>query len=142
MSATDEAAITRVYEQWCHAFQTVDGAAMKQLFDQDSNGLIYQSEENVDPMYTWAEIDNYWTGAEELVDRIPQWSELSRKIAIFGESAFVYVKLRTHLEISGAKRPLLGELRATIGLHQRDHDWKIVHYHESRHVDLAFLFED
>ena len=142
MSATDEAAVTAVYKKWCSAFQAVDGAAMKELFEHDSDGLIYQSEENVDPMYSWAEIDAYWSGAPEIVERIPEWRELSRKVAVFGDSAHVYVKLQTHLEIKGANKPLIGELRASIGLHRKDSDWKIVHYHESRHVDLAFLFEE
>ncbi len=142
MSATDEATVIAVYDQWCAAFQAVDGDAMKQLFEQDSAGLVYQSEESADPMYTWAEIDAYWSGAPEIVDRIPEWRELSRKVAVFGKTAFVYAKLQTHLEITGAKRPLIGELRVSIGLHHKSNDWKIVHYHESRHVDLAFLFED
>ncbi|HCU91086.1 MAG TPA: DUF4440 domain-containing protein [Gammaproteobacteria bacterium] len=142
MGSIDESDVIAVYDQWRTAFQAVDGDAMKRLFDQGSDGLIYQSEENADPMYTWAEIDAYWSGAPEIVDRIPEWRELGRKIAILDDTAFVYAKLQTHLEIIGAKRPLLGELRVSIGLHRKDSDWKIVHYHESRHVDLTFLFED
>lgn len=142
MSGKDEASVIHVYEKWCRAFQSLDAITMKNLFDQDSSGLIYQSEENVAPMYTWTEIDNYWSGAPEIVDHIPEWRELARKIAIFGDTAFVYAKLQTHLEVKEAKRPLVGELRVSIGLHLTDDDWKIVHYHESRHVDLAFLFAD
>ena len=141
MNASDEANVTEVYEAWCHAFQTLDTHAMKALFEQDSPDLTYQSEENVDPLCSWDEIDQYWSGAPEIVDSIPEWRELTKKISIFGDIAFIYTKLQTHLEIKGAARPLIGELRVSIGLHQNGGDWKIVHYHESRHVDLAFLFE-
>lgn len=65
-----------------------------------------------------------------------------RMIAPFGDTACVYAELQTHLEVNGAKRPLVGELRVSIGPHLTDDDWKIVHRHESRHVDLAFLFAD
>ena len=59
MGAIDESDVIAVYDQWCTAFQAVDGGAMKRLFDQGSDGLIYQSEENADPMYTWAEIQTH-----------------------------------------------------------------------------------
>ena len=137
-----EAAVLDVYRAWCKAFQGLDAKAMKSLFDEEFSGLVYQAEENPDPMYTWAEIDAYWTGAPTLVQRIPEWRELSRKIAIDGDTAWVYAKLQTHLEIFNAKKPLIGELRASIGLRRTPRGWKIVHYHESRHEDLAFLFED
>lgn len=141
-SMSDEAAVIEVYNAWCKAFQGVDAEGMKALFDQDFPGLVYQSEENVDPMYSWAEIDAYWDAAANVVDRIPEWRELTRKVSVDDDSAIVYAKLQTHLEVKGAKRPLLGELRCLIGLHKAQGAWKIVHYHESRHVDLAPLFAD
>jgi ketosteroid isomerase-like protein len=139
---SDEAAITSLYEEWCAAFQAMDAEGMKSLFDADFPGLVYQCEESADPMFTWAEIAAYWDAAPTLVREVPVWRELTRKVAIDGDSAFIYSKLDTHLEVFGAKRPLIGELRALIGLRRVLEDWKIVHYHESRHVDLAFLFED
>ena len=139
---SDEAAVIEVYNAWCKAFQGMDAEGMKSLFDQDFPGLVYQSEENVEPMYTWAEIDAYWSAAPGLVTLIPEWRELTRKVSVDDDSAIVYAKLQTHLEIKGAKRPLLGELRCLIGLHRAQGTWRIVHYHESRHVDLAVLFED
>jgi ketosteroid isomerase-like protein len=138
----DENAVYQVYQAWCAAFQAVDSDAMKDLFDQDFPGLVYQSEENDEPLYTWEEIDAYWTNAPAIVTSIPEWRELSRKISVDGDTALVYVKLETHLEVAGAKRPLLGKLRASIGLRRTDRGWKIFHYHEGRLVDLAFLFED
>jgi ketosteroid isomerase-like protein len=115
---------------------------MKALFDDGFAGLVYQCEESDQPMYNWGEIAAYWDAAPTLVREIPKWSELTRKVTVDGDSAFVYSKLDTHLEVFDGKRPLLGELRALIGLHRVGSEWKIVHYHESRHVDIMFLFED
>ena len=142
MNTSAEAAVLELYEAWCQAFQTLDSAAMKALFEQDSAGLVYHSEENADPLYTWAEIDSYWSAAPLIVESIPEWRELSRKVAIYGDVAFVYGKLQTHLVVKGAKKPLIGVLRASIGLHCTSLGWKIVHYHESRQLDLADLFTD
>jgi ketosteroid isomerase-like protein len=139
---SDEAAVIELYDRWCAAFQAMDAEGMKALFDSDFPGLVYQCEESPDPMYTWDEIAAYWDAAPTLVREVPEWRGLTRKVTLDGDSAFIYSKLDTHLEVFGAKRPLKGELRALIGLHRADGDWKIVHYHESRHVDLAVLFED
>jgi len=142
VSSADEHAVHDTYRAWCDAFQGLDSSKMKDLFDHAFPGLVYQSEENAEPMYTWEEIDAYWTAVPQIVAAIPDWTELTRKIAVDGDTAFVYAKLMTHLEVHGAKKPLIGELRASIGMRRADGGWKIVHYHESRHLDLAFLFED
>jgi ketosteroid isomerase-like protein len=139
---TEEEAVLELYDRWCGAFQGMDAEGMKGLFDQDYPGLVYQAEENPEPLYTWAEIAAYWDAAPGLVDRVPEWRELTRKVSVDGGSAFIYAKLQTHLDIRGAKRPLVGELRSLLGLRKTRAGWKIVHYHESRHVDLASLFED
>jgi len=138
----DEAEVITVYRQWCQAFQGMDSEAMKALFDQDFSGLVYQAEENAEPLYTWEQIAAYWDAAPGVVDSVPEWRELTRKVTIDGDSAFVYAKLQTHLEVHGAKKPLVGELRCLLGLHRAQQGWRIVHYHESRYEDLAFLFED
>ena len=142
MNSSDESAVIGVYEAWCRAFQTLDVAGMKALFEHNSAGLTYQPEESAEPMYTWGEIERYWSGVPAIVERIPEWRELTRKVAVYGDTAFVYTKLHTHLDVKGAKKPLIGELRASIGMHRTPQGWKIVHYHESRHLDLAYLFTD
>lgn len=139
---SDEAQVSALYANWCAAFQAMDARAMKALFDQDFDGLVYQAEENAEPLYSWSEIEAYWDAAPSLVSSVPEWRELTSKTTIDGDHGFVYTKLQTHLEVVGARRPLLGELRAVIGLRRASAGWRIVHYHESRHVDLAFLFED
>ena len=142
MRSADEAAVIEIYQAWCRAFQGLDSAAMKALFDQDFPGLVYQSEENADPLYTWDEIAAYWDNVPTLVERIPEWRELSRKVAVDGDTAWVYAKLQTRIDVFNAKKALIGELRSSIGMHRTPQGWRLVHYHESRHLDLAFLFED
>ena len=98
---------------------------MKALFEQSSKGLIYQSEENVEPLYTWQEIDDYWSAAPAIVDHIPEWRELTRKVAVYGDTVFMYSKLHTHLEVKSAKKSLIGELRVSIGMHRTPQGWKM-----------------
>lgn len=141
MTTTDEQAVINTYQEWARAFQAIDADAMKAVFDQDYPGILYQAEEQTEPFYTWQAIDEYWSAAPNIVDKIPEWRELTRKVSLDSDSAFVYSKLQTHLEVKGGKQPLLGELRVSMGLRKTDNGWKICHYHESRHVDIAFLFE-
>lgn len=140
MATDDETAVLAVYSEWMAAFQSVDPVRMKALFDPGHAGIVYQAEESPEPMVTWAAIDAYWSAAPSIVEAIPEWRELTRKVAVSGDTAFVYTKLATRIDVKGAKRPLIGDLRVSIGLQRTGRGWKIVHYHESRLVDLAFLF--
>jgi ketosteroid isomerase-like protein len=140
MSDIDE--VTKVYLAWCTAFQSLDVAGMKSLFDHDFDGMIYQAEETADPLYSWPEISAYWDAIPAIVSAIPEWRELDKKVAVDDDSAAVYSKLRTNIEIKGAKRPLIGDLRVVLGMRKAAGDWRIVSVHESRQVDLSGLFED
>jgi ketosteroid isomerase-like protein len=133
--------VTALYQSWCSAFQTLDAPRMKSLFDQSFDGLIYQPEEAPDPMFTWDEIDKYWDAIPLVVESIPEWRELRSRVSVDGDSALVYLKLQTHIELIGAKQPLIGQLRVTLGAHKTDDYWKLIKVHESRHVDLSDLFE-
>jgi ketosteroid isomerase-like protein len=138
--AADEEAVYQTYLAWSDAFRNLDIAGLKSVFDSDFPGLAYQAEENVDPMYTWAEIDDYFSNAPRVVEAITEWRELTHKIAVDGDAAFVYAKLDTRLTVHGGLRPLVGEVRFSMAMRRTRAGWKIVQYHESRHVDLAFLF--
>jgi ketosteroid isomerase-like protein len=143
MSAADreaEAAVVRVYEQWAKAFRSVDGTLMKSLWDHDYDGLVYQAEESADPIYDWAGIAKYWDEVGGILLGTSRWDELTRKVAVTGDAAFVYVKTMTSLKIAGLKNEFAGELRSTLGLHRRGGRWLLIHYHESRALDMAALF--
>jgi ketosteroid isomerase-like protein len=136
----DESAVYQTYLAWSAAFRTLDVVGLKKVFDSDFPGLAYQAEESVDPMYTWAEIDEYFSNAPRIVEAIIEWRELTRNVAVDGNAAFVYAKLDTRLTVHGGLRPLAGEIRFSMAMRRTEAGWKIVQYHESRHVDLAFLF--
>ncbi|MGE0520494.1 MAG: nuclear transport factor 2 family protein [Candidatus Binatia bacterium] len=134
-----EQAVVRVYEDWRKAFMNVDARAMKALFDQEYDGLVYQAEELTDPLYDWPSIAKYWDAAHTVLERVNEWTELSRKVAITGDAAFVYAKTMTRLKIVGVQNELAGELRSTLGLHRRNGRWLMIHYHESRALDLEAI---
>lgn len=134
-----EQAILQVYEDWRKAFSAVDGRLMKTLWDHDFDGLVYQAEEHADPIYDWAGIAKYWDTANQVLERVNEWTELTRKIAITGDTAFVYAKTMTRLKIVGVQNEFAGELRVTIGLHRRNGRWLMIHFHESRALDLEAI---
>jgi len=138
---SDKQDVEVLYKKWCSAFQSVDAPRMKSLFDQSFDGLIYQPEEIPDPMFTWDVIDKYWDAIPSIVESIPEWRELTSQVSVDGNSATVYLKLQTHIELIGAQKPLIGELRVTLGAHKVDNEWKLIKVHESRHVDLSDLFK-
>lgn len=138
---SDHDGVVALYKDWCAAFQTLDVPRMKSLFDQSFDGLIYQSEETPDAMFTWEEIDKYWDAIPAVLASLPEWRELRSQVSLDGDSALVYLKLQTHIELIGAKKPLLGQLRVTLGAHKVNGAWKLIKVHESRQVDLADLFE-
>ncbi len=134
-----EQAVLKVYEEWNKAFMAVDGERMKALWDHDFDGLIYQAEERADPMYDWPAIAKYWETANQVLERVNEWTERSRKIAIAGDAALVYVKLMTRLKIVGVQNEFAGELRVSLGLHRRNGRWLLIHLHESRALDLEAI---
>ena len=134
-----EQAVLRVYEDWRKAFANVDGRSMQSLWDHDYDGLVYQAEERADPIYDWPGIAAYWDGVHEVLERVNEWTELSRKIAVAGDAAFVYAKTMTRLKVVGVQNEIAGELRSSLGLHRRDGRWLLIHYHESRALDLEAI---
>lgn len=134
-----EQAVLRVYDEWGKAFMAVDGERMKALWDHEFDGLIYQAEEYADPIYDWPGIAKYWESANQVLERVNEWTELSRKVAITGEAALVYAKMMTRLKVVGVKNEIVGELRVSLGLHRRNGRWLLIHLHESRALDLEAI---
>ena len=131
-----EQAVIRVYEQWAKAFHSVDGELMKSLWDADYPGVVYQAEESADPIYDWQGIAKYWDTVNQILIGVSRWDEVTRKVAITGDAALVYAKTMTSLKLAGVTNEFAGELRSTLGLHRRHGRWLLIHYHESRALDL------
>ena len=130
-------AVAEVYERWRQAWlaQPV-GTGMKELWDQGYPDLAYLSEEIPDAMFSWSEIDAYWDFAPTLVKAIPEFDTLTRKIAFVGNVSLVYAKLHMSMDIAGVPDLFIGDLRVSIGMHEVDGQWKLIHYHESRMLDI------
>lgn len=130
--------VLAVYENWRRAFKNLDGELMKAQFDA-IEGFTYQAEENEHVLKTKAELDAYWNNVGNVLDAVPQWDEMQRAVAVTGSVAVIYAQTMTSLKIKGVPKPFDGVLRSTHVLHQKNGQWKIVHYHESRALDLAAI---
>lgn len=128
-----------IYEAWRHAWLAVDTDAMKRLFDADHPGFTYQSEEASSALHTYDELDRYWTQGAEVVLKVAEWTDLARSVVLEGDLAIIYARLRASLLLKGRSEPLDGEIRVSMIMQERDAEWKIFHYHESRKLNLGAL---
>ncbi|MDO8588399.1 MAG: nuclear transport factor 2 family protein [Armatimonadota bacterium] len=132
---SDLAAINDVYERWCRAWRTLDSKLMVSLFDQDSEGLLYQSEENPSGLFKYSEVVAYWENALNILDKVTEWRELVKRVALVGsDAAWIWAEMMTGLTAKIFPQELGGKIRCSIGLRRTNGSWKIVHYHESRQL--------
>jgi uncharacterized protein (TIGR02246 family) len=137
MGADATTEVLELYQKWTRAWRTIDPELMLSLYDLDSDDLAYQSEENVGPLYTAAELRSYWGAARGMLEEIPIWQEKSKKIIVSGDHAFITVWLDTKIIAPAFGGAIEGEVRATLGCRKRGGRWYIVQYHESRQLELA-----
>ena len=97
MGADSTTEVLELYQKWTRAWQMIDPEFMLSLYDLDSDDLAYQSEENVGPLYTAAELRSYWGAATGILDEIPVWKEKSKKIVVSGDHAFITALLDTKI---------------------------------------------
>ena len=135
-SSGAEKAVVEVYEKWRKAFQGLDPVLMKSLWDHEYDGVIYIAEEIKDPILDAKSIAAYWDNAPTVLEHIPEWKELERKVAIHGDVAFVFAKTFTRMKIFGVKEMFAGDMRSTFIMHRKNNQWLLIHYHESRALDL------
>lgn len=131
-------AVADVYERWRQAWLSQPvGTGMKELWDQEYDGLAYQSEENPDPMFAWKDIDAYWSWVPSVVKEIHEFETTARQISFCGDVALVFATARVVMDIEGVPELFIGDpVRVSIGLHEVDGQWKLIHYHESRMLNL------
>lgn len=137
MSSDSKAEVMELYEKWTQAWRDVDPELMLSLYDLDSGDLVYQSEENVGPLYTGQQLRNYWAAAKEIVKAVPIWKEKSKKVVVSPEHAFIYVHLDTKIVSPAFGGEVVGEVRATLGCRKRNGKWQIIQYHEGRQMEAA-----
>jgi ketosteroid isomerase-like protein len=129
--------VIELYETWQKAFRTLDVALLGSLWDERFEPPIYIAEENPKALLSMSEIRAYLTAAPTVVESVPRWDELERAISVSNDVATIYARSFVTLKLRGVTRPLEGEVRTTHVLHQRGGRWLLIHYHESRQLDLA-----
>lgn len=131
-------AVADVFERWRQAWLTQPvGVGMKDMWDQKYDGLAYQSEENPEPLLSFKQIDDYWSWVPSVVNKIAEFEITSRQISFSGDVALVFATARVVMDIQGVPELWTGDpLRVSMALHEVDGEWKLIHYHESRMLNL------
>jgi hypothetical protein len=131
--------VLATYEAWEQAWRDVDVEAIKSLWDQEFDGLVYQSEENPKPLLSWQAISDYWDAAPTILESIPEWRSLTLDSTMVNGLALVFTNLMTSLRLKGIPRSFDGELRCSLVMHETEAGWRLIHYHESRVIDLPAI---
>lgn len=131
--------VIELYETWQTAFRTLDVAGLRSLWDDRFEPPIYLAEENPKALLTMAEIGAYLEAAPSVVESVPRWDEIERAISVSGDVATIYARTFVTLKLRGVTKPLEGEVRTTHVVHRRGGRWLLIHYHESRQLDLAAI---
>lgn len=138
MSEEDDiAVIGAMVEKWIAAFCVVDPEPMKSFWPEGYEDIVYQSEENQHALSSREEIAKYWDHVPATLDSIDKVEDADVRIHIHGEDfATVYLYAMASAKFPGADRLYRAPFRATIVLRRIDGEWKYIHYHESRVLDL------
>jgi ketosteroid isomerase-like protein len=131
--------VIELYESWQKAFRTLDAELLHSLWDEQFECPIYLAEENPKALLSMAEIGAYLASVPAVLESVPRWEELERAISVSGNVAAIYGRTFVTLKIRGIMKPFEGEVRTTHVMHQRADRWLLIHYHESRQLDLAAM---
>jgi hypothetical protein len=128
------AAINELYERWRSAWLKLEPKLMLSCFDAEFDGLIYQSEENPEALFTHADLVKYWNNAPSILSGVSEWTDLKKRIVFLGgDSAVIWTLLQTNLNLkTSPPQDLGGKLRCVLGVRKAKGKWSIVHYNESR----------
>jgi ketosteroid isomerase-like protein len=140
--ATEHEEVRAACDAWNAAVNALDFEAMKDLWDAEFDGLVYQPEEYAGPLCRWEEILAYWSKVPAVVESVPEWREVDGHIAVIDTVALVYSKLRTSIRIHDVEKSFDGELRCSLGLRRTSAGWRLIHYHESRLVSVESVIEE
>ena len=138
MTKTD-ADLDDFYAAWEQAWQKIDVEGMKSLWDKDFGDLVYQAEEGPEPLLTWQAIAEYWEAGPTVVEAVDEWRCLDRHTTVLGDVALIFTRLSVNVRLVDVPKPLTGEIRCSLVVHETPSGWRLIHYHESRAVDLAHL---
>jgi len=129
----DEAAVRAACTAFGKAMQAMDLEALKDLWDDGYEHLVYQPEEYEVACMTWDAIVDYWRHIPGVVSRI-EWREISSDVAVLGDAALVYSRVHTTLELKDSGQSLAGDVRLSAVLRRTDSGWRFIQLHESRQL--------
>ena len=131
---SEDADVKDVVRAWHRAISSGDAAALKALWDQDYEGLIYIAEENNEPLTDWASINAYY---DELLAAPVKWSIDGLQVGVEGDAAWVYLTFVAEGRVEALQHDFVWNGRNSFFLRKSGGDWKIVHYHESLSRDRS-----
>jgi ketosteroid isomerase-like protein len=136
-SEQDRQQIAAIIEQYRRGFATVDVEALKAIWDQDYDNIIYIPQELAQPVQGWAKVEQYYQRiAGSLAGvRMMEVSDLS--VDVLGEVAYAFCTFHFEAELKGQSEPRIADGRNTFILHCKSGVWKVIHYHESRPGSLT-----
>jgi ketosteroid isomerase-like protein len=137
-----EQAVRSTCTEWYGAIERLDFPALRALWDSEFPDFVYQPEEYEEPIRDWEELLQYWEAVPTLVESVPRWREIETDVAVVGRSALVFSRLDTSIRIRDMTRPFDGEVRCSLGLHEADGGWRLIHYHESRLVSVESVLAE
>lgn len=130
----EERAIRAACTAFGRAMQAMDLEALKNLWDDGYEHLVYQPEEYDTACTTWDAIVAYWVYIPGVVDEIVEWREVSADVAVIGEAALVYWRCHTAFDFKDSDESLAGDVRFSLGLRRTSAGWRFIHCHESRQL--------
>ena len=131
---TTASGVEVLYDSWLRAWRTMDINLMVSLFDRDYGSLTYQAEEHERPSTSYEQIVAYWKNAPSILERVSEWSEVEKTIALSGNCVTIFAILMTRLKATFSPKEIAGKLRVSIVAHKKNDRWAIIHYHESRQL--------
>lgn len=130
----DETAVHAACIAYGEAMKAMDLEALKNLWDDGFEHLVYQPEEFEVACTTWDAIVGYWSYIPDVIGRIVEWRELSCDVAVLDDTALVYSRWRTEFEFKDSGELLAGDVRISAALRRTGEGWRFIHLHESRQL--------
>jgi ketosteroid isomerase-like protein len=132
-SEQDRQQIAAVIEQYRRGFATLDVEALKAIWDQAYDQIIYIAQEMAQPVRSWAGVEHYYQRVARLLERVRMMAVSDVSVDILGDVAVAFAIFHFEGEVKG--QPHIADGRVSFVLRRKGGIWKVIHYHESRPGD-------
>jgi ketosteroid isomerase-like protein len=128
----DREQIAAVIEQYRRGFATMDVEALKAIWDQDYDHIIYLPQEAAQPVRGWAGVEQYYENIDGLFERVGTMTVSDLSLDVFGDVAYAFCIFHFEGKFKEQSEPFIADGRDTFILRRKSGTWKVIHYHESR----------